>query len=449
MKFLFNRFLWTLMNCAIGVFYRYGRRMHSSGLENVPRDKPLLLCSNHPNAFMDAMIVACTVPQQTYFLVRSDVFRKPWHRRLLEFLFLIPIYRRQEGLENLQKNDETFRLCYEHLKEKASIIIFSEGYCVQERRLRKLKKGTARIAFGAEEAADFRLGLTIVPVGVNYTHRPWKFRQPVHVRFGEAFEVRQFEERYRNEKARGINEFTAYLEERMREQLLIVEEKENDQLVADLEEMFLAPWAKAKGLDPGDQKQTYPVSKEIAELVNAAAKTQPERVAGLREKTKIYLDAVKKRGLRDWLLREDTILNMRAGQFFSDTLLFLLAWPLFLAGLLLNALPFFLPHRMASKKVKHMEWHASLNVSFAAFMFLFWYIILWVAAACVFNWWIGLIVLVSLYPLGRFAWWFYVRWKKFNGRRKLLSLVSSNHDAAKELLLQRSEIKQEIEALRG
>ena len=61
-----------------------------------------------------------------------------------------------------------FPAIYEVLKKNGNFIMFSEGICVQEKRLQKLRKGTARLAFGAEE--KYGLDVHIVPVGINYTY---------------------------------------------------------------------------------------------------------------------------------------------------------------------------------------------------------------------------------------------------------------------------------------
>ena len=92
---------------------------------------------------MDAIMVGSALPRRSWFLARSDVFRKKWLANFLSFIGVIPIYRLLEGAENLQRNDETFDKCSKMLEQKKAIIIFSEGLCIQERRLRKLKKGTA------------------------------------------------------------------------------------------------------------------------------------------------------------------------------------------------------------------------------------------------------------------------------------------------------------------
>ncbi len=50
------------------------------------------------------------------------------------------------------------------------IIIHPEGLCVNEKRVRPLRKGIGRIAFGAEEENNWNLNLKIVPVALNYTN---------------------------------------------------------------------------------------------------------------------------------------------------------------------------------------------------------------------------------------------------------------------------------------
>lgn len=73
---IFYRYLWVVFNIFLGYFYRYRRLKHTIGMENIPNDRPILLCCNHPNAFMDALLLGSTIQRRTWFLARSDVFRK-------------------------------------------------------------------------------------------------------------------------------------------------------------------------------------------------------------------------------------------------------------------------------------------------------------------------------------------------------------------------------------
>lgn len=141
----------------------------------------MLLACNHPNSFLDGIILTTIFEQNIYSLARGDAFRKPWHEKVLRWLHLLPVYRTSEGAENLEYNYITFESCKEVFKEKGIVIIFSEGRCINEWHLRPLKKGTARLATSSwEEGID----LMVLPVGLNYN--PFRnFGKNVFIHFGE------------------------------------------------------------------------------------------------------------------------------------------------------------------------------------------------------------------------------------------------------------------------
>src|SRR5689334_738847 len=98
-----------MMRLALTIFYR--KRTYS-GFENIPATGPVILACNHPNSFLDAMIVGAYLERETHFLARSDVFNSPLKLWILSQFKLMPIYRLQEGAENLDKNKETFEKCH-------------------------------------------------------------------------------------------------------------------------------------------------------------------------------------------------------------------------------------------------------------------------------------------------------------------------------------------------
>src|SRR5690349_10663356 len=116
------------------VFWIFYRRIDFRGLENVPKTGPIILACNHPNSFLDALMVGTYTNRRIYFLARSDVFNTPLKRWILEQASMLPVYRLQEGMENLDKNKTTFSKCFEILDRDAMILIFSEGLCIQELR---------------------------------------------------------------------------------------------------------------------------------------------------------------------------------------------------------------------------------------------------------------------------------------------------------------------------
>ncbi len=62
------------------------RKIYFSGVDRIPKDKPVILAVNHPTAFLEPCVVACFQPQALHFLVRGDLFKKRFFRMLLESL---------------------------------------------------------------------------------------------------------------------------------------------------------------------------------------------------------------------------------------------------------------------------------------------------------------------------------------------------------------------------
>lgn len=141
----------------------------------------MLLASNHPNSFLDSVLLDTVFQQPVWSLARGDVFKKPFYIKLLTALKILPVYRTSEGVENLSENYKTFEECIAIFRKGGIITIYSEGKCINEWHLRPLKKGTARLAV---KAWDENIPLKIVPVGINYSSFS-RFGKNIFLNFGE------------------------------------------------------------------------------------------------------------------------------------------------------------------------------------------------------------------------------------------------------------------------
>lgn len=142
---------------------------------------PLLLACNHPNSFLDGIILDILFHQPVWALARGDVFKKPLYIKFLKAVKLLPVYRTSEGTEHLQTNYKTFDACKEIFQKKGIVQIFSEGKCINERHLRPLKKGTARLALSSWEN---NIPLLVLPTGINYSSFR-RFGKNIYINFGE------------------------------------------------------------------------------------------------------------------------------------------------------------------------------------------------------------------------------------------------------------------------
>lgn len=141
---------------------------------------PVLLACNHPNSFLDSVILDTLFQQPVWSLARGDVFKKPFFIRILTALKIFPVYRTSEGVENLSENYKTFDACINIFRQNGIITIFSEGKCINEWHLRSLKKGTARLAVKAWEE---NIPLQVIPVGINYSSFR-RFGKNIFINFG-------------------------------------------------------------------------------------------------------------------------------------------------------------------------------------------------------------------------------------------------------------------------
>jgi len=141
---------------------------------------PLLIAANHPNSFLDAIIIATIFKRPVYSLTRGDVYANRLLSALLEAMNMLPVYRISEGADKLDQNYLTFGKCREIFKKNGIVLIFSEGRCENEWHLRPLKKGTARLAISSWEE---KIPLTVLPAGINYQSF-LTFGKNVEINFG-------------------------------------------------------------------------------------------------------------------------------------------------------------------------------------------------------------------------------------------------------------------------
>ena len=158
----------------------YCRNIAINKRELLKHKGPLILACNHPNSFLDAIILCTLFDGTIYSLARGDAFKNKTAGKILRLFKMFPVYRVSEGVENLEENYTTFNLCKNLFKKKGIVLIFSEGRCVNEWHLRPLKKGTARLAISSWQDG---IDLKVLPVSINYSSFK-KFGKNVKIFFG-------------------------------------------------------------------------------------------------------------------------------------------------------------------------------------------------------------------------------------------------------------------------
>ena len=201
----------------------YCRKIYINQPEVLKAKGPLLLAANHPNSFLDGILLTTLFDHPVYSLARGDVFKHKRIDQILRNLQLLPIFRTSEGVKNLGHNYTTFDACQRTFEKNGIILIFSEGNCENEWHLRPLKKGTARLALTAWKK---NVPLVVLPTGINYSSFK-KFGKEVHIYFGEPIPPIQDSSEDLNGKE--INGFNERLEHELKKLVYEIDQNDKEQ----------------------------------------------------------------------------------------------------------------------------------------------------------------------------------------------------------------------------
>jgi len=183
------------------LIYFYCRKIIINNKTLLLEKGPLLIAANHPNSFLDAIILATLFKNPVYSLTRGDAFKGKKITKILTSLNMLPVYRISEGSENLDNNYFTFEECQNIFRKGGIVLIFSEGRCINEWHLRPLKKGTARLALSAWQQ---NIPLKILPLGINYSSFR-RFGKNLFLNFGKIIRKEDIPADFSSGKA--VNEF--------------------------------------------------------------------------------------------------------------------------------------------------------------------------------------------------------------------------------------------------
>lgn len=163
------------------------------GRERVPRDGPLLILANHPNALIDPLLVGTTVDRRVRLTAKATLFEHPVLGLLMRAVGVVPLRRAKDEMRDgvvipatPERNAYAFQLVTAALRARQVVLIFPEGLSHDDPTLAPLKSGAARMALQAhsEGIADVRL----LPMGLVFEEKE-RPDSRVLVRVGEALDL--------------------------------------------------------------------------------------------------------------------------------------------------------------------------------------------------------------------------------------------------------------------
>ncbi|MFC3852947.1 lysophospholipid acyltransferase family protein [Salinispirillum marinum] len=374
----------------------YFVEVRSTGRDQVPEEGPVILAANHPSSLLDSVLLGVELPRPVSYLAKSELFRTRWLAALYRSVGAIPL-KRGVGSDELES---TFEQVYELLERGGCIGIFPEGRNSPALKVANLRSGTARMALAAEERNQYRLGLTIVPVGINFENREL-FLSAALLRFGEPIQVADYAELHRTDRKRAIRELTADLGAALRREAMHIEDARLSALINDLgavyhkaiaepaDEITRSPstgWLRAiwekwraffrpASVNPESLAAVFDGKRSLNDALSRAAVVEPELIDELRTRVERYKDHLRQTKLKqdlkqsfDQPLRE-RLIRLRM------TLYAVLMAPIALYGWVHNVVPYvitkLISHRFKDEAVRAFSYFGVGTLAFAGFYFLY------------------------------------------------------------------------------
>lgn len=419
------------------------KKIVATGLQKLPRNKPVIFAPNHQNALCDPLSVLFSVPFQLVWLARADIFNKKAARAILRFFKIMPVYRIRDGKENLGKNGQTFSDSINVLRNNCALALFPEGAHNFRRQMIAHKKAVPRIVFMAEENCGNNLDIQVVPVGIYYSHY-WKFNRTLIVNIGDPVAVKEFLPLYSENQHLA----TLALKDRIYEAILpLVINIGSERFYNEFEEirkLYGRFYLRQKGIKYSTLN-LFKAGQEIVGELDRIEKDHPEETEKICAEVSDYLGHVKKLKLRDWLVdpAQDSFLK-----FFMNLLILAAGLPVCFYGAALNILPFGFLDRIVRKKVKKEVFWSSFFFAGGIILFPLVYLIEMILFSLLSQGiWINLLFLISLPVTGKLAFRWYTLLLKTLGRFRLIRIKTQRKEVFDSLFAQKKNILESLERL--
>jgi glycerol-3-phosphate O-acyltransferase / dihydroxyacetone phosphate acyltransferase len=414
--------------------------------ERVPSDGPVLLCINHPNNFIDSLLVGGAIPRRVHYLATASLFRNRLVARFLLACGAIPVYRKQDAAPDAttDRNLGTFEACFKAFGQGRLVAIYPEGTTHAETRVQRIKTGAARLALGYE--AERANALRVIPVGLNFDARK-SFRGRVLVSFGPLIPVTPYLAAYRRDPVKAVDALTDAIQWGMEAEVVHVERIDEDRLVAAVQELYRDELVRELREDRGlaeRQIDLVRLSRAIVDTTNHFKQRDPERVERIWQSIQSYRALlaeyhVKDEAVRARLERRQPRQRIRRG---SEAIA---GFPLFLYGATVNFLPYWTPRwvarHMSRKETDYATWRF-LTAMVA--LPLFWGVETWIVARLA-GPAVALVFAITLPVSGVIAYRYWVGAGRLRSRLRFGALALTREYAARRLTTERQALIAELE----
>jgi glycerol-3-phosphate O-acyltransferase / dihydroxyacetone phosphate acyltransferase len=353
------------------------KRVDVRHLERVPAQGPVFLCVNHPNNLIDSLVVGAVLPRKVHYMATAALFRSPLMAWFLRSAGAIPVYRRQDDPDKMERNVDAFAACLATLAAGGVVAIYPEGTTHSEARVQRIKTGAARIALAYE--VERPRALSLVPVGLTFEARK-AFRGRVLVSFGPPIAVTPYVAAYRDDPAKAVDALTTVIQWGMEAEVVHVDRIDTVALVQAVEDLYRDQLVRELREERGlaeRQVDMLRLSRSIVDAAEYFRTREPARVERIWQRIQGYRALLGEYRVRDEAVRARLTQARLPRRIFTGGEA-ILGFPLFAYGFLVNALPYYVPRWLAQRIARKETDYATTRflASIVAYP-VFWGIEIW------------------------------------------------------------------------
>ncbi len=145
---------WTI-RFFVAFCFRIIFPMQVRGKENIPKEGPFILASNH-RSYLDPMVLPVSCPRKMGFVAKEQLFQKFFLGFILKHLGAFPIRRNTSDIRAIKE-------IFKRLKAGCPILIFPEGTRAAKAKKQEVQSGVGMLAV--------RSRLPVIPVFVQGTDK--------------------------------------------------------------------------------------------------------------------------------------------------------------------------------------------------------------------------------------------------------------------------------------
>lgn len=441
-----------LVKILLSIFFK---RVIVTGKENIPEEGPLIIVANHPNTFMDPVLVASITNQRIGFVGNAGVFSNKIVAAVLRYFHVIPIYRKKDVLPGEKpNNNEAFSKCHQYLSAGNMLLIFPEGSSYYELKLREIKTGTARIALSYEATKNFEGNLRILPIALDYSDSI-QFRSMVSVTIGEPIPLHTYKDLYSQNEFECVNVLTQQIRSALAKHIPQTEGKEQENFLIKAHKFYAAYFEPEADLH-ANPKRSLALRTQLSKALQYIHRHDKDLYHETQTKVQTFFSLLKSENVTTGFFTDDFLTKNPLWVNLGYFLEFFLLLPFYLIGLIVNYIPYILPVKIFKILKLDIEYKTSVQMFAGLVTFpIFYSLELWVFRTYVSNDALYSVLLVLLFIIsGYIAMYYWTEVKRFvrvlnfyffmpsESKSKLVKLrddILKNIELARNLLINKSQ----------